>query len=156
MSFSKQINKFTDKAAGNMDKVVRMSFIEMSSKVIRTSPVGDPERWLYNHPQRGYVDFLSYREPPEGYTGGRFRANWQASVNSPKSGVVDSVDESDAITSYTIAARNKGQASYWLVNNLPYAKALEDGHSSLRPHGIVKLVTAQWKTIVRNVTKLVN
>ena len=144
MSFSKQISKFTAKAAGNMDNVVRMSFIEMSTRIIRTSPVGDAKYWLYT-------------KPPEGYTGGRFRANWQASVNAPKTGVVDSINAGDSEASVKNAAIIKNQESYWLVNNLDYAKAIEDGRSRRqRPNGVVKLVVAQWKTIVRNVTKLVN
>ena len=153
MSFSKQINKFTDKAADNMDKVVRMSFIEMSSKVIRTSPVGDANFW--KPAKNGKI----YKPP--GYTGGRFRANWQASVNTPKTGAIDTAENPEtgkntSIDSVNQAVKIKHGNSYWLVNTLPYAKALEDGHSRQRPNGIVKLVTAQWKTIVRNVTKLVN
>ena len=148
MSFSKQINKFTDKAAGNMDKVVRMSFLEMSTRVIRTSPVGDPKFWKM--------------KVPEGYTGGRFRANWQASVNTPKTGAIDTNENPDtgkntSIDSVNQAVKIKHGNSYWLVNNLDYAKAIEDGRSRRqRPNGVVKLVVAQWKTIVRNVTKLVN
>ena len=148
MSFSKQINKFTDKAAGNMDKVVRMSFIEMSTRVIRRSPVGDPSFWKM--------------KVPEGYTGGRFRANWQASVNTPKTGAIDTDENPEtgkntSTDSVTQAAKIKHGNSYWLSNTLSYAKDLEDGRSRRQaPNGIVKLVVAEWKTIVRNVTKLVN
>jgi len=130
------------------------------TRIIRRSPVGDPELWLYKHPQRGYIDFLSFKDAPPGYTGGRFRANWQASINAPIKGTIDTdknpeTNASKAISSVKSAAKKKGALSYYLMNNLPYAKRLEDGHSSQAPNGIVKLAAAEWKSIVRIVSKMV-
>ena len=123
-----------------MERVVRGSFIELATRVIRRSPVGDASFWKGSK--------------PKGYTGGRFRANWQASVNSPKEGVKNTTSSSTATGSVKSAASKKNAHSYYLMNNLPYAKALEDGHSRQARDGIVKLAAAEWKSIVKMVNRL--
>lgn len=141
MSFSSEIKKFADKTDDRMDKVVRMSFIETSARIIRRSPVGDASFWKGSK--------------PKGYTGGRFRANWQASVNAPKVGTKKTKSQSSSVSSVNSAARKKNAGSYYLMNNLPYATAIENGHSRQAPNGIVKLVAVEWKSIVRMVNRMV-
>jgi len=140
MSFSRQIKRFAKKAGKNMDNVVRMSFIELSTRIVRRSPVGDPTKWKGN--------------APKGYTGGRFRANWQAGVNRKPSGEVNSTNMASSTASISAAARAKAR-SYYLMNNLPYATSLENGHSRQAPAGIVKLAVAEWESIVKLTAKLV-
>mgnify|MGYP000512814756 FL=1 len=139
MSFGNDISKFVDKTEGKMEKVVKMSFIQLSANVIRRSPVGNPSIW------KGSA--------PKGYAGGRFRANWQASIGSPVSGEVDSTSASVATGSVINATKRFGD--YYLMNNLPYAKRLEEGHSRQASDGIVKLAVAEWSSIVRIITGLV-
>ena len=139
MSFGNDISKFVDKTEGKMEKVVKMSFVQLSANVIRRSPVGDPTKW------KGSA--------PKGYAGGRFRANWQASIGSPVSGEIDSTNASVATGSVVNATKRFGD--YYLMNNLPYAKRLEEGHSRQASDGIVKLAVAEWSSIVRIMTGLV-
>ena len=141
MSFSNDIARFNKKTDDKMDRVVRMSFIELSTRVIRRSPVGDASFWKGSR--------------PKGYTGGRFRANWQASINNPKGGTTTETSMSSARTSISSAARKKQARSYYLMNNLPYAKRLEEGHSRQARDGIVKLAAAEWNSIVRLVIGMV-
>lgn len=152
MSFSKDVKRFSRKAEEKADKVVRMSFIALSTRIIRRSPVGDADQW------KPAANGKIYK--PKGYTGGRFRANWQASVNKPKLGKIDSdkAPETNAGTA-TDSVRNAGAVKnarrYYLMNNLPYAKAIEHGHSRQAPFGVVKLAVAEWPSIVSLVNRLV-
>lgn len=141
MSFSTDIKRFTDKTEYKIDRVIRMSFIEVATRIVRRSPVGDASFWKGSK--------------PKGYTGGRFRANWQASINTPKTGTKKATNSSSATSSITAAARKKQARSYYLMNNLLYATALEKGHSRQARDGIVKLVAAEWKSIVRLMNKMV-
>ncbi len=141
MSFSSQISKFSDKTSDKMYKVVRNSFEELGNRILRYSPVGDATFW--EGPK------------PKGYTGGRFRANWQASVNRPATGEVESTNSSLASGSITNAAKVKRARSYYLMNNLPYSVRLEEGHSRQAREGIVKLAVAEWESIVKQVTGMV-
>lgn len=145
MNFSKQIRAFTDKANKNASLVFRLSALNLFSDVIMTSIVGEPGLWK--------------SKPPKGYTGGRYRMNWQASINSPAVGELDATDKtgSKAIAGATGVTSNAriGQRIY-LVNNLPYAQGIEDGTASMRGTGKVKLAALKWNRIVKAVTKKVN
>ena len=146
MSFNEDIKRFQKKTDDRIDKVIRMAFIEASTRIIRRSPVGDANFW------KG--------KPPKGYTGGRFRANWQASVNKPATGAIDTSKRpktrSSIATGSVVSAASKRKArSYYLMNNLPYSTAIEQGHSRQAPNGIIKLVAAEWKQIVRLTNSLV-
>src|SRR5450830_25396 len=68
----------------------------------------------------------------KGYVGGRFRGNWQFSVDAPAEGVLDQVDPSGNVTIAVLRTQvqslTAGQTAY-IVNNLPYGIPLEYGHS---------------------------
>lgn len=153
MSFSKDIKKFSRKVEDRADKVRRMAFIQLSSNVIRRSPVGDADFWKNRKADGTPVK-------PKGYTGGRFRANWQASINSPKREAIDT-DDSPQTSAATSVGSVKGlrhakrAKSFYLMNNLPYSKRLEDGHSRQAREGIVKVAVAEWASIVKIVNMMV-
>jgi hypothetical protein len=85
---------------------------------------------------------------------GRFRANWQLSVGAPAHGEVEGefdagvgggarvVHEQGA----ALARVAPGQDVY-LANNLPYAGALEDGHSGQAPEGMVALTVQELQHV---------
>jgi hypothetical protein len=129
MSFTLDINKFIEKTQANSNLVVRRTVIGILSKVVMKSPVDT----------------------------GRFRANWQVGLNSAKSGSSESVDKSGSATiasgSKAIPAEAAGNAFY-ITNNLPYAQALEDGHSIQSPPGnMVAGTVAEFESIIREATR---
>lgn len=123
-----------------------------------TSAVG-PRRHIV---RRGGDMFRS----PKGYTGGRFRANWQFSLEAPAQELIDAIDPSG---SQALAALRQvlgnlditTSKTAYFVNNLEYATAIEFGvpgksplypvWSKQAPQGVVRisLVEAQqiWNEV---------
>ncbi|ALI04387.1 hypothetical protein C1Y08_20575 [Pseudomonas sp. FW306-02-F02-AA] len=87
----------------------------------------------------------------KGYIGGRFRGNWQFSIDTPAEGVLDQVDPSGNVTIAVLRAQVQaltiGQTAY-IVNNLPYGIALEYGHSKQAPGGMVRVTLTRFQQIV--------
>lgn len=85
------------------------------------------------------------------YVGGRFRGNWQFSIDTPADGVLDQIDPSGnvsvAVLMTQVQALTIGQTAY-IVNNLPYAVPLEYGHSKQAPGGMVRITLARFQQIV--------
>jgi hypothetical protein len=85
------------------------------------------------------------------YVGGRFRGNWQFSIDSPAEGVLDQIDPSGGVTLAKLRLQVEqltiGQTAY-IVNNLPYAAPLEYGHSKQAPGGMVRITLARFQQIV--------
>lgn len=179
-SFAESIRQFAEKAEHAIDATFREIVIEIGSSVIRMSPVGNPEIWARNtiaadynkavaehnnglrndpanlskngrlKPGRKLHDGMDINAP-EGYVGGRFRGNWQFSIDSPADGELDAVDPSGnsavAALKAQVSGLTIGQTAY-IVNNLPYAIPLEYGHSKQAPHGMVRVTLANFQRIV--------
>lgn len=83
---------------------------------------------------------------------GRLRGNWQTTIGQPASGSFpDSKDKNGSVAGASMRARiaqYKVGQKLFLTNNLPYAQAIEDGHSKQRPYGMVKTNVAIFKAIV--------
>lgn len=84
---------------------------------------------------------------PKGYTGGRFRGNWQIGFDSAPQGTIDRIDKSGqetlAVNGAILAGYRANEVStIYFVNNVPYAVRLEFGYSKQAPKGMVR-VTAQ-------------
>lgn len=116
-SFSADISKFITKTDGNIDKALRQTVVLAAQGVVLTTPV----------------------------LTGRLRANWQFGRVLP-GGVVDGVDTSGAATIARMAGQVtnlKAGGECWIVNNMPYAGAIEYGHSSVKaPAGMVRVTLA--------------
>ena len=81
---------------------------------------------------------------PEGYVGGRFKNNWYVGFDSQPTESNDTPDASgQGSNSRGLAMlevfRVGHVSSIYFTNNLPYAAALENGHSSQAPGGMVGL-----------------
>lgn len=98
--------------------------------------------------QNFYVNGLA---TGQGYVGGRFRGNWQFSIDSPSTAELDRIDPSGSETIAAllnqVQALTIGQTAY-IVNNLPYAVPLEYGHSTQAPSGMVRVTLANFQAIV--------
>lgn len=85
------------------------------------------------------------------YVGGRFRGNWQFSLETPATGELDRIDPNGAETLAALIhqaqSMTAGQVAY-IVNNLPYAIPLEYGHSTQAPAGMVRLTVERFQRIV--------
>lgn len=106
------------------EKVVRGTLISLSSRIIKRSPVDS----------------------------GRFRGNWQATIGSPASGQLSSIDSNGSATSANaanVANRLEAGSIFYLTNNLPYGERLEYGYSKQAPAGMVRVTLAEYEKILR-------
>jgi hypothetical protein len=83
---------------------------------------------------------------------GRARGNWQVTIGSPASDIVDGTDKSGGTTIAQGLATVVGLRPFsivWLTNNLPYAVSLEGGWSGQAPVGMVAVTIAELQTMFR-------
>jgi hypothetical protein len=113
MGFSEQIGKFVLKTNEAHGKIVRTATLELFSGVIKSTPVDT----------------------------GRARGNWMTSVNAPKDGTTERLDQSGAQAVAEVSANTPpgaGQVTY-LANSLPYIERLEMGSSKQAPAGMIRI-----------------
>lgn len=189
-AFTAAITAFVDKAKANQEAVVRAVGIRILNQLVMMSPVGTPELWGINQTAASYnqavydhneaqksdpnnltktgrlkkkarlVDGMDIKAPP-GYTGGRFRGNWQVSFDAPTTDETERVDKTGNLTkaagNYTLSLFKVGMKAIYFCNNVPYAYRLEMGHSSQAPGGMVRITAAEFQRFfeeaVREVTK---
>jgi hypothetical protein len=80
---------------------------------------------------------------------GRLRGNWQASVNAPKLSTIEGAekrteDVGGNTSKYTL------EGALYLTNNLPYAQAIENGHSKRKGSGRVAAAVQETKVKLAN------
>lgn len=177
-AFTTAITAFVDQAKANQEAVVRAVGIRILNQLVMMSPVGNPELWGINQTAASYnqavydhneaqraepsnltktgrlkkkarlVDGMDIKAPP-GYTGGRFRGNWQVSFDAPtteESGRIDKTgDLTKAAGNYTLSLFKVGMRSIYFCNNVPYAYPLEMGHSTQAPGGMVRITAAEFQ-----------
>ncbi|EMX8898663.1 hypothetical protein AAH296_002241 [Enterobacter bugandensis] len=189
-AFTAAITTFVDKAKANQEAVVRAVGIRILNQLVMMSPVGNPELWGINQTAASYnqavydhneaqksdpanltktgrlkkkarlVDGMDIKAPP-GYTGGRFRGNWQISFDTPTNDETGRIDKTGDLTkaagNYTLSLFKVGMKAIYFCNNVPYAYRLEMGHSSQAPGGMVRITAAEFQRFfedaVREVTK---
>ena len=138
-SFAADISAFVKKANGNVERVVKKIIFDLGTRIVMRSPVGDGSLWQ--------------SPPPKGYVGGRFRANWQYGYGEMPSGDLPDIDSTGAASTLRITtglAEKPAAGLHYLVNNLPYAKRLEDGWShNQAPAGMVGVTVVEFQDIVK-------
>jgi len=136
MTFEESIQNFVKKANKNLEFVVRGVTIKLYSAIIMASPVDT----------------------------GRFRMNWQASVDNPASGILIGEDPSGsrAINRITQFVQHSTKWNeFRLTNNLPYAEVIEyggympgngpnttGGYSKQAPQGVVRVNVARFQRLI--------
>ncbi|MEP8907233.1 hypothetical protein ABKV42_06710 [Enterobacter roggenkampii] len=177
-AFTAAITAFLDKAKANQEAVVRAVGIRILNQLVMMSPVGNPELWGINQTAASYnqavydhneaqksdpanltktgrlkkkarlVDGMDIKAPP-GYTGGRFRGNWQVSFDAPTTDETGRIDKTGNLTkaagNYTLSLFKVGMKAIYFCNNVPYAYRLEMGHSSQAPEGMVRITAAEFQ-----------
>lgn len=82
---------------------------------------------------------------------GTFRGNWNVAVNAIDYSVSAATDKSGGATiakgAAVIEAAKPDQAIF-ISNNLPYATALENGHSKQAPIGMVAVTFAELESMI--------
>lgn len=133
--FMKSINLFIDKANVDIETVVRKTSIQILARLVNMSPVGNPDIWKSKY-------------SPPGYTGGRFRGNWQVSFDAPAEGETGRIDKSGSMTkalgNVVIEQFKVGMNAIYFTNNVPYAYRLEMGHSKQAPSGMVAVTAEEF------------
>lgn len=145
MSFSSDLAKFSAKTNSKLDRVVKKIVIDMGTRIVLRTPVGEPSTWQ--------------SPAPPGYVGGRARANWQYGNGEMPQGVLDFVDKGGNSTVNKIIGgvqASKAASIHWVANNLPYIKRLEEGWSDQAPQGMVRLTVLEFEQTIRDALKNVN
>lgn len=91
---------------------------------------------------------------PEGYVGGRFKNNWYVGFDRQPTESNDTPDASGQGSNTrglaVIEVFRVGQvSSIYFTNNLPYARALEEGHSTQAPGGMVRVTALDAAQLFR-------
>ncbi|NVC31005.1 hypothetical protein FE224_03835 [Serratia marcescens] len=177
-AFMQAITAFVDTAKANQAQVVRATGIRILTQLIQMSPVGNPDLWEVNATARAYNDAVAEHndvqrndpanltptgrlkkrarvsdsmdiKAPAGYTGGRFRGNWQVGLDAAPQGETGQVDKSGGKTlaagTLVIECFRVGMQAVYFTNNVPYAYPLEFGHSSQAPGGMVRITAADFQ-----------
>lgn len=185
-AFLTEITAFVNKAKANQEAVVRSVGIKILDQLVMMSPVGNPELWAVNQTAVQYnkavsewnesqlsnpenltktgrlkkkarlVDGMDTKAPP-GYTGGRFRGNWQVSFDAPTTDETGRVDKTGNLTkaagNYTLSLFKVGMKAIYFCNNVPYAYPLEMGHSTQAPGGMVRVTAAEFQRYFEEATR---
>lgn len=142
MTFALDLQKFAEKAGKRADELVGNVVIRIATEIDQRSPVGDATYWT--------------SPPPKGYVGGRFRGNWQLGVGVIPNAELNRIDTAGTIALPAIIAEVPDDAAgrvFYLANNVPYARRLEDGYSRQAPNGIVGRTVVQFRQIVNEATE---
>jgi hypothetical protein len=140
-SFSADLSSFSRHANSNVDRAVKDTVLTLGREIVELSIVGDTLYWS--------------SKPPKGYVGGKFRANWQHGIGTMPITTFDTTaNVSYARIKSTVPASSGGKI-HWLVNNVSYSIALENGTASPRtpPQGTVGTVVLRYGSIVREVAR---
>jgi len=91
---------------------------------------------------------------PEGYVGGRFKNNWHVGFDSQPTQSNDTPDASGQGSNSrgmaVLEVFRVGQvSSIYFTNNMPYARALEEGHSTQAPGGMVRVTALDAAQLFR-------
>ena len=140
MSFALDIQKFAKKAGDNADLVVRKVVLDIGRSLVEKTPVGNPDLW--QNPDN----------KPDGYVGGHARANWSHSIGALVNQEFKEIDATGGasidriISSVPIKAAGK---VHYIQNSVPYIQALEDGHSTQAPAGMVAITQTEFQDYIQ-------
>ncbi len=132
---------YAEDVVGAASMLVRRVAFAIDRALVMSTPVGNPDLWRANNVpkkrkrgEKGYVG--------QGYVGGRARANWIPTLETPATAEVDRKDKAGASTMALlnpITAEFRLGQTIWLSSNIPYIQRLNDGHSTQAPAGFVEM-----------------
>ena len=146
--FGDDFTDFARKTLLRADLLKRAVAIKLFSSIIKDSPTGDPDYW------KG--------KPPKGYVGGRFKGNWNCTINAPDTSRIEAPPGAKTVAEYRnfptegqrladvmkVCQASDRKDVNWLSNSLPYAVRLEYGWSRQSPQGMVRRNHARAKRLI--------
>lgn len=134
MSFEQDVDKWVNKTKAKLRLTKREIELAVGASLVRKSPVGDPALWEHT--------------APKAYVPGTFKANWVGNMGSVDYTTTDETDPTGELSLVNINRKQTDQYGvFYISNSLPYAQALEDGHSSQAPAGMVGLTVLEFEYI---------
>lgn len=134
----------------SMNRVAYESVQHIVLQLDALSPVGAPELWASQQ--------KAFRAIMMGYKPGQFRGNWQLGVDQrPSTFLKGNIDPTGTrtvaknIEAIPFAASRVSR--YYISNLCPYARALEDGHSTQAPTGMVTIVREEFPQTLRAIVE---
>ncbi len=140
MSFAEDIKKFAQKAGDNADMVVRKVVLDIGRSLVEKTPVGNPDLW--QNPDN----------KPDGYVGGHARANWSHSIGALVNQEFKEIDATGGASIDRIVGSVPVKAAgkvHYIQNSVPYIQALEDGHSTQAPAGMVAITQTEFQDYIQ-------
>lgn len=130
--------KFVTKSRNKIQNLTREVILEIGYRIVARSPVGNPATWKSAHWPKGYIP-------------GHFINNWQLGIDAKPVGTIAAIDPTGSGSLARLSKMGRWPAghTYFFVNNLPYANAIEFGWSKQAPRGIVKLLQLEFPAIVK-------
>lgn len=135
MGFSGDIAKFVQTCNRNTHQVVRETVLEIGKSVVMKTPVGESQATSPGDDKSGYA-----------------RGNWSHSIGSPAQRLFECCDKSGSASIARIRESIPADAAgkvHYIQNGVPYIMALEEGHSSQAPHGMVATAATEFEGIVQ-------
>jgi len=127
VSFSTDLAQFSAKVGLKLDTVVRKVVIDMTSEMVRMTPVDT----------------------------GHARSNFFWGIS--RVGTIDPTRSANGAPSLTraaaFAANVRAGGVVYLTNNLPYIMPLEFGHSKQAPAGMARITVARWQELVNKAVR---
>jgi hypothetical protein len=128
-SFRLQLEAFGDKIGTEASKIVRKVAFDLLNGVILMTPVDT----------------------------GRARGSWEVGIGSAPSGGGESLDKGGGATlargNAVLAGYELGKGPVFIVSNLSYIQALEDGWSDQAPYGMVTVTAQRFPYLVKEATE---
>lgn len=128
-NFEDVINQWVEETQVKIDDIIQDIVILIGKNVITLSPVDT----------------------------GLFKGNWQLSIDSGSSGVIDRLDPSGSAALAELSSKanmfTAGQIAY-IQNHLDYGYDLEYGSSKQAPDGVVRVTEARFLRIVAEAVAL--
>lgn len=176
--FGLAVQQWAEQVKDRQEEVTRIAIFKVFSRIVERSPVGNPDLWKVNtdaaaynraviqhndalrqdpdnvgksgrlKPGRKVNDSMDIKKP-DGYTGGRFRGNWQIGLDTlptEETGRIDKTGSRTLSAGMSVLEQFKvGMVqTIYIANNVPYAIPLEYGHSKQAPNGMVRLSVMEF------------
>lgn len=176
--FGLRVSEWAEQVKDRQEEVTRIAMFKVFAQIVQMSPVGNPELWAvnqtaveYNKAVKNHNDALR-QDPdnltkngrlkrglkvhdsmdikkPHGYTGGRFRGNWQIGLDTlptTETGRIDKQGNATLAAGQGVLEQFKVGTTQviYFANNVPYAVPLEYGHSKQAPNGMVRIAVMNF------------
>lgn len=139
MGFADTIRRHKAKAMGQADQIIRQTLLEFGHELATDwTPLGQPELWK--------------SPPPADYRPGNLQSSWFASVGAASAATTDRTDIREINGLDALPEKLVGQRVFF-SNSAPHAGAIEGGHSSQSPVGILSVGQAEFAPLVYSLAR---